>query len=62
MRESCEVCKFYEPYGNGEEGRCRRHPPTMRFPDEYPINIEENRIFPVTHSDEWCGEFKGLVT
>ena len=57
MTRTCGTCLFL-----GLGGRCHRYPPTpMRYPDEEneePGAILETSVFPLTHKDNWCGEWR----
>ncbi len=53
--ETCSQCKFWNA-STADEGECRRQPPqaiSFRVGDDLKFETR----FPVTASDDWCGEF-----
>jgi hypothetical protein len=54
--ERCEVCRFWKAEPKWEDGYCHRCPPAAVF-----ITGEEPTMrrgqWPVTHYEDWCGEF-----
>lgn len=48
----CLTCRWWFDL-DGEQGECRRHPPTV-----VPIFAEAMSSWPITHDDEWCGEWQ----
>lgn len=72
--ERCETCRFWEllPAGHQDRGEplngtCRRFPPvldTARLVKQKYDEIVEDTfkgggyVFPVTGSDDWCGEWR----
>jgi hypothetical protein len=42
----CQLCR-----SRGDDLRCHRHPPTVRFPQS------EQIVFPRVLDTDWCGEF-----
>lgn len=57
MKDSCEMCKFFEP-NEPSDGECRRHAPAVVTQD---INDKISRrlaVWPVVEIVDWCGEFE----
>lgn len=52
--ETCETCFFWRKFHQVEdqEGLCRRFPPDTLRPET------DLWRFPVTHQNEWCGEYR----
>lgn len=53
--ETCNQCKFWKAT-EANQGQCRRQPPqaiSFRIGDDLKFETR----FPVTASDDWCGEF-----
>lgn len=48
----CTTCRWWYRLDD-ESGECRRHPPTV-----VPIFAEAMSCWPITHDDEWCGEWQ----
>jgi len=57
MKKECENCKYWlRCEGQTLMGECRRYPPVLDFEGkELDSSIF---IFPITHYDNWCGEYK----
>jgi hypothetical protein len=51
--ESCGGCKFYFPIDAGDEGFCRRYPPTVLVTGE---SVES--YFVDIGAADWCGEWR----
>jgi hypothetical protein len=47
--QTCSNCKFWKEYV--QSGTCQKHPPVI-----VPTGNEYVTRFPVTNSDDWCGE------
>lgn len=55
---ACEACAFWNKLED-EAGECRRHAPqTISFEVDDEVKFES--MFPVTGSDDWCGDFEQL--
>jgi len=60
-KQSCKTCKFFRD----EDGACRRYPPTA-MPEvsgevtEVVTLMDPISAFPLTHPDDWCGEWRGV--
>ena len=70
MKNLCGNCKFWnhsatdrylsEPWEEGVAfAECRRFPPTSG--SQLDVTIEFFGRFPVTLSNEWCGEWKAIA-
>ena len=67
LQERCENCRFWDrdTIRDGNLCECHRHSPTIVAAqggesDEIPFCFAgpEFRVFPVTLSSDWCGEFQ----
>lgn len=74
MTETCCTCRFWHgPWNDGEEGQCRRFPPTAPCIEivrdaacrhsERAVPVECHGLaltdYPIVLWDGWCGEWKG---
>jgi hypothetical protein len=57
-RPKCENCIFYDKL-EGKIGKCKRYPPTLYYDGEENSTLA---LSPVIESDDWCGEFKSVLT
>lgn len=52
---ACEKCAYWNSLEDAH-GECRRHAPqTIAFEVDEEVKFES--MFPVTASDDWCGDF-----
>mgnify|MGYP006308757467 CR=1 FL=1 len=52
---TCSKCTYWKAL-SGDNGECRRQPPqAISFKVQDDVKFETR--FPVTASDDWCGEF-----
>lgn len=52
--DTCYSCRYWIGFGireRGPKGQCRRLPPTV-------TSRAPTGAFPVTHSNDWCGEWQ----
>lgn len=60
---NCKNCRFWEELNEYTQmGDCKIKPPKHRFVEGDPYvpndHGRDSCVFPVTHKDDWCGEFK----
>ena len=60
MKRQCNDCEYWEhlewsEVSDDEIGACHRHPPQA---GDRSFNYPAGDIFPVTCSEDWCGEWK----
>lgn len=59
MINVCGTCIYWH-HGN-DAGECRRHPPVVlnKTPNFMGADLRACCIWPVTASDDWCGDWIG---
>jgi hypothetical protein len=67
--EKCETCRFWAKLSEGDEEwdrrECRRRSPLLtealvlgRQDEDYDSHDAMTRVWPVTHPDDFCGEWQ----
>jgi len=49
-QRQCESCRFWDDYGNGETGECRRRAPRR--------GQHGDGCWPLTRPSDWCGQWE----
>jgi hypothetical protein len=53
MTETCANCRFWDAFKESTQGICRRHAPR-------PFLAGQDAPWPITDTEEWCGEWQPL--
>lgn len=58
---TCKECRYWLPKNAARTGgHCKRYPPDVVVVEDDDGDLCQTRdMFPVTSSEEWCGEFQG---
>lgn len=52
MEQKCEFCRFWKKFGKPKDGECHRSAPLPS------TQGNDKTLWPMTHIDQWCGEFQ----
>jgi hypothetical protein len=61
MERKCKSCEFWRKFGQTEDAECHRNAPPPSIKSEKTAkkgNMWPSTVWPMTHFDQWCGEFQ----
>lgn len=68
--KKCKGCSYFLPEATGNQGVCRRNPPTLtitliptqkKFTQEVQLSSRFDSGWPLVKAEQWCGEWKAMI-